>query len=89
MKHIYNRKHQSLNLKIDDHVLLRLHKKYFFLSTKILDRKLSQQYIESFRILKKIEDLSYRLNLFQHWKIHLYHVCYSSGKQSDEKYDDV
>jgi hypothetical protein len=71
MKHVYDCKNQSLNLKVDDHVLLRLHKEYFISFTKILDRKLSQQYIESFRILDKIENLFYRLNLSQHWKIHL------------------
>jgi hypothetical protein len=70
MKHHYDRKHQSLNLKIDDHVLLRLHKEYNISSAAILSRKLSQQYVDSFRILEKIENLAYRLSLSKHWNIH-------------------
>jgi hypothetical protein len=71
MKHYYDRKHQSLNLKIEDFALLRLHKEYNILAIKILDKKLSQQYAKSFKILEKMKNLIYRLNLSQHWRIHL------------------
>ncbi len=70
MKHAYDRRHQSLNMKVKDFVLLRLHRGYNISITKILRKKLSDQYAESFKILKKIESLSYRLNLSSHWKIH-------------------
>jgi hypothetical protein len=70
MKNHYDRKHQSLNLKIEDFVLLRLHKGYNISITKVLSRKLFDQYIEFFRILKKIDNLAYRLDLSHHWKIH-------------------
>jgi hypothetical protein len=70
MKSHYDRKHQSLNMKIEDFALLRLHKEYNISISKILERKLSQQYAKSFRILEKIESLVYRLNISQHWRIH-------------------
>jgi hypothetical protein len=70
MKFNYDRKHQSLNMKVDEYALLRLHKDYFISSFKILEKKLSQQYVSSFKILEKIENLIYRLNISQHWRIH-------------------
>jgi hypothetical protein len=66
----YDRKHQSLNMKVENYALFRLHKDYFISSIKILRTKLSQQYVEFFRILKKIDILIYRLNLSHHWRIH-------------------
>jgi hypothetical protein len=70
MKHQYDRKHQSLNVKVEDHVFLRLHKEYNISFTKIIERKFFQQYTESFRVLEKIENLAYRLDFSRHWKIH-------------------
>jgi hypothetical protein len=40
IKQNYDRKHQSLFMKIDDYALLRLHKKYNILVTKILKENL-------------------------------------------------
>jgi hypothetical protein len=34
-------------------------------------KKLSQQYADSFKILKKIENLAYRLKFSDNWRIHL------------------
>jgi hypothetical protein len=70
MKHHYDRKHQSLNMKVKDFALLRLHKEYNILISKILEKKLSQQYADSFKIIEKIDSLAYRLNLSRHWRIH-------------------
>jgi hypothetical protein len=70
MKHIYDRKHRSLDMKPEDYVLLRLHKGYNIPATKTLGKKLSDQYAGPFKILEKIGNLAYRLNLSNHWKIH-------------------
>lgn len=63
----YDRKHHSMFLQMNDYALLRLHHDYFILFVK---KKLDQQYVESFKILKKIERLTYQLNISQHWKVH-------------------
>jgi hypothetical protein len=70
MKLHYDRKHQSLNMKIEDYALFRFHKDYFISLIKILRTKLSQQYVKFFRILKNSDMLTYRLNLFHHWRIY-------------------
>ncbi len=70
MKNFYDKRHQFLDIKFDDHVLLRLHKEYDIPTTKILEKKLFDQYAELFKILERIKNLTYRLNLSQHWKIH-------------------
>ena len=49
--------------------MLRFHKKYRLFSFIILNLKLSQQYVESFEILKKIDNLIYKLNILSHWNI--------------------
>ncbi len=70
MKHDYDRKMQPLNLKPGDYVLLRLHKGYIMPSTKLLGPKLSQQYAGPFRIMEKVGNLAYRIDLPRHWRIH-------------------
>ena len=69
-KNYYDRKHKNCQLQINDWVLLKLHKKYDISFIAILDKKLFQQYVDFFRILKKVENLTYRLQIFEHWKIH-------------------
>jgi hypothetical protein len=53
-------------MKSEDYALLRLHKEYNIPATKTLDKKLFDQYIESFKILEKVENLAYRLDLLHH-----------------------
>ena len=65
-KHQYDDKHQSLFMKADDQTLIRLHRDYDILFIAMLDKKLSQQFVELFKILKRIERLTYRLKLFDH-----------------------
>ena len=71
VKHQYDDKHQSLFMKADDQILIRLHRDYDIFFIAMLDKKLSQQFVELFKILKRIERLTYRLKLFDHWRIHL------------------
>ena len=69
-KYYYDRKHQPMFMKIDDYAHIRLHHGYDIPSTATLDKKLSQQYVSPFKILKKVERLAYRLDLPSHWRIH-------------------
>ena len=68
-KKLYDWKHKIMNLKVKNWALLRFHKKYRIFSFIILNLKLSQQYVESFEILKKIDNLIYKLNIPSHWNI--------------------
>ena len=68
LKFHYDRKHQSISLNVDDWALLRLHRDYNIPSAK--NKKLDQQYIDSFQITEKIDRLTYRLEILNHWKIH-------------------
>ena len=69
-KHYYDKTHSNYQFKIDDWVLLKLHKDYNISTTKILRKKLSQQYVESFKITEKIDNLIFRLTISEHWRIH-------------------
>ena len=69
-KHHYDRKHQPLFMKIDDYALLRLHRGYEIPSTARYESKYSQQYVDPFKILKRIGRLAYRLEIPSHWRIH-------------------
>ena len=68
-KKLYDQKHQSLTLNVENWALLRLHKDYQILSSIMLSFKLSQQYVNFFEIIEKIENLTYRLKISKHWKI--------------------
>ena len=69
MKFRYNNKHKSLMLKIDDIIYLRLHKNYFLFNK--FDKKLFNQYINSFLVKRRINRLIYELNLFFTSRVHL------------------
>lgn len=65
-KYTYNEKHQFLFIKIKNFAFIRLHRNYDILSIVILEKKFSQQYVDLFKILERIEHLVYRLNLLSH-----------------------
>lgn len=69
-KNAYDKNHKLIELKIDDWVLLRLHKGYSIPSSAILGRKLSQQYAGPFQITERIGTLAYRLAIPLSWKVH-------------------
>ena len=69
-KHHYDRSYQPLFMKFKNNVYIRFHKNYDISAIAILSFKYSQQYVESFKILKKIRRLTYRLKLSTHWRIH-------------------
>ena len=66
----YDRKHQSLYMRIDDWIFFRIHKKYKISTTTRLKKKLSQQYVDSFQITKKIDRLIYRFVISKFWRVH-------------------
>ena len=66
IKHYYDRDHRTLFLNKDDSAYLRLHKDYNISINAVITRKLEQQYVEPFKVLKKIGYLAYKLNLLGH-----------------------
>lgn len=66
----YDRKHLNVSLKAGDWALIKLHKGYNIPSSELLGRKLSQQYAGPFRILAKIGNLAYHMDLPTSWRIH-------------------
>jgi hypothetical protein len=66
----YDRRHSLLFLKVDEWVLLRLHHDYFISSAKNMTKKVSTQYVESFKVMQRVERLIYRLDISLNWKIH-------------------
>lgn len=50
--------------------MLRLHNRYSIPVTARITKKLTQQYVCSFRIVEKIDRLAHRLNVPQDWRIH-------------------
>ena len=60
VKFHYDKKHESLFMKIDEQTLIRLHKNYNFF---FINRKYDQQYVKFFIITKKIERLIYRFDI--------------------------
>ena len=87
IKIVYDKHHKFLKLKIDDQVFLRLHKRYFLSFVK--SSKLSIQRIESFKILEKKSNLTYKLDILKNWKIHfvIFIVHLESVLNDDDFYD--
>ena len=69
-KAIYDRKHQFLFMKIDDWVLFRLHKDYNISFIARLDKKFSQQFVDLFQIVEKIDRLAYKLIISKNWRVY-------------------
>jgi hypothetical protein len=66
----YDRRHTSLFLKMSEWVLLRLHHEYFVSESKDMTKKVFAQYVESFKVIQRIERLIYQLDISTDWKIH-------------------
>ena len=64
----YDSNHQPIEFKENDQVFLQLHKGYNLFRKPL--KKISNQWCSSFRIIKKIEKLVYKLELPLTWKIH-------------------
>lgn len=46
------------------------HHDYSISFTKNIDKKLFQQYVDLFKVVQKVENLVYKLTIFDHWQIH-------------------
>lgn len=57
-------------MKVRDWVMLKLYKNYSILLPVRVTKKLSQQYVGPFLILKKIGCLAYKLKVPNNWKIY-------------------
>ena len=66
-KYHYNRHYQSIFLKIEDYVYLRLYKGYNILVNLGIIKKLAQQYIGPFKVLERVGRLVYLLEVFEDW----------------------
>lgn len=60
IQNIYDRNHQFIQIKVDQGALLRFHKKYIIFFYVVFELKLLQQYVESFEIIEKIDNLTYK-----------------------------
>lgn len=69
-KRHYDKRHTSLFFGKKEKTLIRLHKEYIISSIFEIIKKLTQQFVDSFKILAKIERLIYKLDISDHWKIH-------------------
>ena len=67
----YDDKHKSIYMREKNYALIKLHHEYDIFSTAVLEFKFNQQFVESFRVLKRVERLVYKLNLSAYWRIHL------------------
>jgi len=70
IKRAYNRRHHPMFLRVGDFAHIKLHKGYEIPTTRMLGRKLSQQFAGPFRITERIGRLAYRLETPSHWRIH-------------------
>ena len=68
IKIYYDVKHTSILFNEDDYVYLRLNKNYKL--SKRFNSKLSQQRCDFFKILRRVERLTYKLNLSSTWRVH-------------------
>ena len=69
-KAIYDKKHQFLFMKIDDWVLFRLHKNYNISFIARLNKKFSQQFVDFFQIVEKIDRFAYKLIISKNWRVY-------------------
>jgi hypothetical protein len=80
----YDEKHISRIFNVEDKILLNFRNIHIFKSSKKFDHK----YYESFEIEKLIEKQTYKLRLFNTFRIHnVFHV--SLLKSYKERFDDV
>ena len=62
-KYYYDRRYYSQFFRKGDYALLRLYREYNISITAIIERKYDLQFINLFRVLKRVERLTYRLDI--------------------------
>ena len=66
----YDRKHTSMFFKVEEWILIKLHHDYNIFFNLNIIKKLIQQFVKFFKVIKKIDNLAYQLNTSTDWKIH-------------------
>jgi hypothetical protein len=84
VKIIHDKRHRSLFLNSKKKVFLRLHKEYNL--SEIINKKLSQQKCDSFTVKRRVERLTYELELSKTWRIHLVIFVTQLESASDDSY---
>ena len=69
-KYHYDRDHKPIFFKEGDSVFLRLHKGYNIPANATITKKLGQQYVDLFKVLRRIGKLAYELDIPTHWRVH-------------------
>lgn len=64
----YDCNYKLMNLQVKDYAFLQLHHDYHLSNHS--SKKLSQQYCDSFLVVKWVKKLTYELKLSTHWRIH-------------------
>ena len=67
-KRRYNQNHKNVEFVVNNFVFLRLHVDYIIFD--LINKKLNQQRVDSFKILVKMSILIYKLNLSSIMQIH-------------------
>ena len=67
----YDRKHQTLFMKVEDWAMLKLYKGYSIPSSAGVTKKLTQQYVGPFRVLEKVGRFAYKLDVSLDWRVYL------------------
>ena len=70
VKFYYDRKYYLKILVVENWILFRFHKNYNIFFIVVLRKKINQQYVEFFRVMKKIDRLVYRINVSLNWRIY-------------------
>jgi len=66
-KFYYDRKHMRVELQVGEMAFIRLHKGY---NIPAAHRKLGQQRVGPFEVVKKVRRLAYQLDIPRHWRMH-------------------
>ena len=69
-KEYCDRSYQPLLLEVNKYALLKLHESYSIPSTLGITKKLIQQYVSLFRMMKRDGRLAYRLDILSDWRIY-------------------
>jgi hypothetical protein len=85
----YDRRHSSLLLKVNEWAMLRLHHEYFIFDSKNMIKKISTQYVESFKVVQIVKRLAYRLAISEDWKILSEWWFWDNQKEEEHFFEDV
>ena len=86
-KHYYDQKHKSIQFSKKSWALFRLHQKYSIFFIKKLEKFFFEQFVKFFKILQRIKNFVYRLEISNHWRIHFVFIIVQLKSVSDSNLD--